>query len=137
MIVVSACLAGIKCRYDGKAKPNQKIIELVKAGKAILVCPEQLGGLTTPRIAAEIKNNQVITKAGKDVTAEFEKGAQEAFKIAQLANCQKAILKSNSPSCGVGQTYDGSFTGKLIQRDGIFTKLLKQNNIKVLTEEEI
>jgi len=137
MKVVSACIAGVKCRYDGSAKPCQKVIELVKKGEAIPVCPEQLGGLSTPRAPSEQKGNKVITKDGKDVTAEFEKGAHEALNIVKMAGCKEAILKSNSPSCGSGLVYDGSFSGKLIKGDGVFAKLLKANKIKVMTEEEI
>jgi len=137
MKIVSACLAGINCRYDGNSKPNEKVIELVKQGKAILVCPEQLAGLTTPRTPAEEKNEKIITKDGKDLTKEFQKGAQEALKIVKLSNCKEAILKAKSPSCGCGKVYDGSFTGKLISGDGVFTKLLKENNIKVITEEDL
>jgi len=136
MKIVSACLAGIKCRWDGEARPCQKVIELVKQGKAIPVCPEQLGGLTTPRTPAEQKNNKVFTKDGKDVTAQFERGAEEALKIAKLVNCDEAILKAKSPSCGSGKVYDGTFSGKLIDGDGVFAKILKKNNIKVFTENE-
>jgi uncharacterized protein YbbK (DUF523 family) len=135
--IVSACLAGVKCRYDGSAKPCQKVIELVKKGDAIPVCPEQLGGLATPRIPSEQRGNKVFSKEGKDITREFEKGAQEALNIAKMAGCKEAILKSKSPSCGCGLIYDGSFSGKLIKGDGVFAKLLKANNIKVVTEEEI
>ncbi len=137
MKIVSACLAGINCNYKNEAKPSQKVIELVKQGKAIPVCPEQLGGLTTPRTPAEQKDNKVFTKDGEDVTFQFEKGAKEALKIAKLANCDEAILKSKSPSCGSGKIYDGTFSGKLIDGDGVFVKILKKNNIKVLTEDEI
>jgi uncharacterized protein YbbK (DUF523 family) len=86
---------------------------------------------------SEQKGNKVFNKEGKDVTAEFEKGAQEALNIAKMAGCKEAILKSKSPSCGSGLVYDGSFSGKLIKGDGVFAKLLKANNIKVVTEEEI
>ena len=137
MKIVSACLAGIKCRRDGEARPCQKIIELVKQGKAIPICPEQLGGLTTPRTPAEQKNNKVVTKDGKDVTTQFKKGAKEALQIAKLLNCKEAILKSKSPSCGSGKIYDGTFSGKLIDGEGIFTKLLKKNGIKAISEEEL
>ncbi len=114
MKIVSACLAGIKCRYDGRAKTSQKVVQLVKDGDAIPVCPEQLGGLTTPRIAAEARGEKVFTRKGEDITYKFEDGAKEALRIALLANCKEAILKSKSPSCGCGKIYDGSFTGKLI-----------------------
>ncbi|MBU2589614.1 MAG: DUF523 domain-containing protein [Nanoarchaeota archaeon] len=137
MKIVSACLAGIKCRWDGKARPCLKVIELVKQGKAIPVCPEQLGGLTTPRTPAEQKNDKIFTKDGKDVTAQFERGAEEALKIAKLANCNEAIVKSKSSSCGSGKVYDGTFSGKLINGDGVFAKILKKNNIKLFTENEI
>ena len=137
MKIVSACLAGINCRYDGGSKPNQKVIELVKKGQAIPVCPEQLAGLTTPRTPAEEKDGKIITKDGKDLTKEFQKGAQEALKLAKSSNCTEAILKSKSPTCGCGKIYDGSFTGNLIDGDGVFTKLLKENNIKVTTEEDL
>lgn len=137
MKVVSACLAGVKCRYNGSDKPCQKVIELVKKEEAIPVCPEQLGGLTTPRAPSEIKGDNILTQDGRDLTTEFERGAHEALKIAQLANCSEAILKSNSPSCGSGKVYDGTFSGNLTNGNGIFAKLLKKNNIKVLTEKEI
>jgi uncharacterized protein YbbK (DUF523 family) len=136
MKIVSACLAGIKCKYDGKASPCQKVMELVKQGKAIPICPEQLGGLSTPRTPAEQKGNKVITKDGEDVTKQFNKGAQETLKIARLKSCTEAILKSNSPSCGCGKIYDGTFSGRLVDGDGITTKLLKKNKIKVITENE-
>jgi uncharacterized protein YbbK (DUF523 family) len=137
MIIVSACLAGVKCSGDGSARPHQKVIDLVKQGGAIPVCPEQLGGLPTPRAPAELKDNKVYTKDGRDVTSEFKKGAEEALKIALLANCKEAILKSKSPSCGSGKIYDGTFCGKVIEGNGIFVELLKVNDIKVFSEEEI
>jgi len=137
MKIVSACLAGINCRWDGESRHCQKVIELVKQGKAIPVCPEQLGGLPTPRIPQEQKENKVFRKDGVEVTTQFEKGAQKALKIALLANCDEAILKSKSPSCGSGKIYDGTFSGKLIDGDGVFAKLLKENNIKVVTENDL
>ena len=137
MKIVIACLAGINCRFDGESRPCQKVIELVEQGKAIPVCPEQLGGLTTPRTAYEKKEDKVFTKTGDDVTAQFKNGAEEALKIALLANCDEAIVKSKSPSCGSGKVFDGTFSGKLINGDGVFTKILKENNIKVFTEDEI
>ena len=137
MIIVSACLAGIKCRYNGEAKPSQKVIDLVKQKKAVPVCPEQLGGLPTPRTPAEQRDDKIIAKDGRDVTAEFLKGAEEALRIAKESGCNEAILKSKSTSCGIGKIYDGTFSGNLVVGDGVFTKLLKKNNIKVLTEEEI
>jgi len=135
MKIVSACLAGINCNYKGESKPNEKIIELVKKGEAIPVCPEQLGGLPTPRMAAEQKEDKVLTKDGKDVTQAFVKGANEVLRIANMYNCKEAILKARSPSCGCGQIYDGTFSGELIDGDGITAALLKRNVIKVYSEE--
>ncbi|MBZ9578535.1 DUF523 domain-containing protein [Patescibacteria group bacterium] len=137
MIMVSACLAGIKCRWDGRSRPYKKVVKLVKEGKVIPICPEQLGGLSTPREPAEQRRNKVFTKSGKDVTDLFRKGAKEALKLAKLVNCKEAILKSKSPSCGSGKIYDGTFSGRLIDGDGIFAALLKKEGIKVYTEKEI
>lgn len=137
MIIVSACLAGVKCSGDGSARPCQKVIDLVRQGEAIPVCPEQLGGLPTPRAPSERRDDKVFTKDGGDVTSEFRKGAEEALKIAQLANCNEAILKSKSPSCGSGKVYDGTFSGKLVNGDGVFAELLKRSDIKVMNEEDM
>jgi len=137
MKLVSSCLAWVKCRWDGEARPCQKVIELIKQNEAIPVCPELLGGLAIPRMSAEQRDGKVFTKDGKDVTGQYERGAEEALKIAKLTNCNEAILKSKSPSCGSGKIYDGTFSGNLVYWDGVFTKLLKKNNIKVSTEEEI
>jgi uncharacterized protein YbbK (DUF523 family) len=137
MKIVSACLTGVKCRWNGEARPCQKVIDLVKQDEAVALCPELLGGLNIPRSPAEQREGKVFTKEGKDVTQQCEKGAKEALEIAKMVNCNEAILKSKSPSCGCGKIYDGTFSGKLIDGDGIFTKLLKKNNIKVSTEEEI
>lgn len=137
MILVSACLAGVKCRYDGKDNANTKVIDLVKKGIAIPICPEQLGGLTTPRIPAEILEDKVINIKGENVTTQFIKGAKETLRIAELAKCHKAILKQSSPSCGYGKIYDGSHTGKIIKGMGLTTKLLSLKGIKILTEEDL
>jgi len=132
MIIVSACLAGIECRYDCAHKESNEVVDLVKSGQAIPVCPEQLGGLPTPRIPAEIQNNgRVINKNGVDVTDEYHKGANEALKIAQMIKAKKAILKANSPMCGSGEVYDGSFTGKKTRGDGIFASFLKSKDISI------
>lgn len=135
MILVSACLLGICCRYDGMSKPNEAIICMMKDDILLPVCPEQLGGLPTPRDAAQIVNDKVITQCGKDVTAKFQKGAREVLKIAGLYNIEKAIFKQRSPSCGAGIIYDGTFSGKVINGDGVTTQLLKRNGIEVITEE--
>jgi Uncharacterized conserved protein len=137
MKIVSACLAGVKCRYDGESQPCDKILELVRNGEAIPVCPEQLGGLPTPRAQAEQQGAKVITKDGVDVTNEFHRGAIEVLNLAKLAGCKEAILKSKSPSCGSGIVYDGTFSGILIEGDGVLARLLKGNGIKVLRDDEI
>lgn len=136
-ILVSACLAGIPCNYKGQASPNARIIELVKNGEAIPVCPEILAGLSIPRPAVEIKNGRAVTKDGKDLTKEFMNGAQKVLEIAKKNHCQTAILKSKSPSCGKAKIHDGTFTDTLINDDGITAKLLLENNIEVINEEEI
>lgn len=110
---------------------------MIEKGEAIPVCPEQLGGLSTPREQAERSGERIITKEGKDVTLEFRRGAEEALKIAKLAGCDGAILKSRSPSCGVGQIYDGSFSKKLVDGDGFFAEMLKKEGVEVLTEKDL
>jgi len=133
----SACLLGIKCRYNGKGKPNKKVIKLSKKEALIPVCSEQMGGLSTPRETAEKKKGKVITKSGKDVTLNFKKGAREVLKIAKLLGIKKAILKQRSSSCGCGKIYDGTFSGKVIKGDGVTAALLKRNSIKVIGEEDL
>ncbi|NQV19591.1 MAG: DUF523 domain-containing protein [Armatimonadetes bacterium] len=137
MIIVSACLAGLKCNYLGDDNSHPEVVELVRKGLAIPVCPEQLGGLPTPRIPAEIQCKKVINKNGDDVTSNFQKGAEETLRIAKLVNCKKVIFKANSPSCGFGKIYDGSFSGKLIPGNGITTELLMKNGIKIITEKDL
>lgn len=137
MILVSACLAGINCRYDGKNNIEQKVVKLVEEGKAFPICPEQLGGLPTPRSPAEISGKKVIDINGNDVTQKFVKGATETLKIAELLNCKKAILKQNSPSCGYGRIYDGSHSDKIISGNGLTSDILSNHNITILTEEDI
>lgn len=130
-VLVSACLVGIKCRHNGKACINKKVISLIKKGKAISVCPEQLGGLPTPRPAVELVKGKALDKKGNNFTVQFNKGAQKVLAIAKLIGCKKAILKAKSPSCGNGLIYDGTFSGKLKKGDGILTSMLKKQGIKV------
>ncbi|MEM1565725.1 MAG: DUF523 domain-containing protein [Candidatus Bathyarchaeia archaeon] len=137
MKLCSACLLGVKCRYDGQDSLNEKVVELLKTEILIPVCPEQLGGLPTPREPAEIVGNRVITKSGEDVTNKFLRGAMETLRIAKLFGVKEAILKQGSPSCGCGKIYDGTFSGKTIRGDGITTALLKKHGIKVITEEDL
>ncbi|RPI76529.1 MAG: DUF523 domain-containing protein [Desulfobacteraceae bacterium] len=137
MILVSACLAGIRCKWNSEIIENDVVMNLVKNGEAVPACPEQLGGLATPREPAEIVGAKVLTKTGKDVTEEYLLGARETLRIAQQYNCEKAILKTRSPSCGSNGIYDGTFSGKLISGDGVTAKLLKENGISVLSEGEL
>ena len=136
-ILVSGCLLGIACRYDGKSKPHQPVIELMDKYNLIPFCPEAIGGLPTPRPPAEIVGDKVINSQGTDVTAQYSKGAEEALRIAKLYNCKYAILKEKSPSCGNGLIHNGKFDNGLIDGDGITTRLLKKNGIIVLGESEI
>ena len=137
MILVSACLAGINCNYKGEHKANKKVMELVKNNEAVTVCPEQLGGLPTPRIPVEIIDGKAIRKDGVDVTDEFQQGARKTLEKCIQHGCKKAILKSFSPSCGCGKIYDGTFTGTVIDGDGFTTKLLKQHGIEVVSSDDI
>lgn len=137
MRLCSACLLGVPCRYDGQAKPNSKVISLLKEEVLIPVCPEQLGGLPTPRGPFEILEGRVVDASGQDFTAAFKRGASETLKIAEANGINEAILKQGSPSCGCGRTYDGSFSGRTIVGDGMTAALLKRHGIRVITEEEI
>ena len=131
MMIVSACLAGFPCRYDGKARPCAQVVELVRAGKAIPVCPEQLGGLPTPRTSCEIRDGRVVDADGRDRTEAFRRGARAVLQIAQTYGATEALLQSRSPSCGSGRIYDGSFTKTLTAGDGVTARLLKENGIQV------
>ena len=138
--LISACLLGVACRYDGLSKPmpSETIEALRQKYHLIPVCPEIMGGLPTPRIPAEINAERcVIRKDGVDITAEYQKGASEALRLALLFDCKIAIFKERSPSCGKDVIYDGSFTKTLIQGDGIVAALLRQNGICVVGESEI
>lgn len=134
--IVSACLCGEKCRYDGRIKQLDNIKQLVDEGRAIMVCPEVLGGLSVPRPQCEIKDSKVINIKGEDKTNNFEIGAKKVLSIAQKHNIKKAILKEKSPSCGSKYIYDGTFDNNLIKGQGLTTKLLRDNNIQVISDEE-
>ncbi len=135
-ILVSACLLGCSCRYDGKSKMNEQVLALKSCHTLIPVCPEQLGGLSTPRLPAEIQGNRVIRKDGADVTAEYLKGAREALRLYDLLSCDCALLKARSPSCGKGIIYDGTFSGAFTKGHGITAALFQEKGIQVFTEEE-
>ena len=135
-VLISKCLAGFNCRYDGGNNLVAEIRQLVEDGLAVTACPEQLGGLPTPRIPSERVGSRVVNREGKDVTAEFAAGAEAALRIARENGCRTAILKSRSPSCGKGCIYNGQFTGELVPGNGVTADLLLQHGIEVLTEEE-
>lgn len=136
-VLISACLVGENTKYNGKNNYCKDIEKLRSLCDLILICPEVMGGLPTPRSPSEIKNHQVINKANKDVTKFFKSGANLASYIARENNVKYALLKENSPSCGVHHVYDGSFTSSLVKGQGITTQELTKLNIQVFSEKEI
>ncbi len=135
-ILISACLLGRKCRYDGKDK-NQIDLSSLEGHNLIAVCPELDGGLPVPRPPAERVGSHIINNEGKDVTVEYSLGAQKALQTALDNDCKIAILKAKSPSCGKGRIYDGTFTRTLTDGNGVTAELLLENGIAVYTENEI
>lgn len=136
-IMVSACLMGENCKYNGGNNLNEKVLNYVKGHQVITVCPEVMGGLPTPRIPAEIVNNVVTTKDGRNVDKEFRTGAEMALQIAKENQIDLVVLQSRSPSCSPKQIYDGSFSGKKIEGQGIFAKLLIENGFRVIDVEDL
>lgn len=136
-VIVSACLAGDNCKYNGGNNLNKKMMDFFQAHEIIKVCPEVLGGLPTPRPSAEIVDGQVMNTEGKNITKEFTLGAQRAFEIVEKENPDLIILQSRSPSCGIKQIYDGSFTGKKILGHGLFAALCIEAGYNVLDIEDI
>lgn len=142
MYLVSSCLVGINCRYDGENNLNEKAAKLVKEGKAIPLCPEVLGGLDIPRDPAEIitdqkGNKKVLTEKAQDLTAQFRLGAEKTLEIAKILEVKKAVLQERSPSCGYGKIYDGTFSSNLISGNGLTAELLTKNGIKILTTADL
>ena len=136
-ILVSACLLGAACKHSGGDNFCPKVAALAETYPLVPVCPEQLGGLPTPRTPAERQGSRVIAKDGRDVTAAYSRGAQEAWKLAKLFGCDTAILKARSPSCGAQSIYDGTFTGTVIPGSGVTAELLRDAGIRVLMEDEL
>ncbi|MCC8026495.1 MAG: DUF523 domain-containing protein [Clostridium sp.] len=136
-ILVSACLLGVECRYNGKGVLEPELKKLMGKHHLIPVCPEIMGGLATPRTPAERRSGRVITKDGTDVTGAYEKGAAQVLKLARLYGCRAAVLKERSPSCGKGVIYDGTFTGTLTEGDGVCGEYLDAHGIKVYGESQI
>lgn len=142
MILVSACLAGQCCRHDGKSCAVTLVAKWVKSGKAVSICPEVAGGLSVPRAPCEIKTmadgqRRVLSENGWYCTDAFIRGAEEALRIVREMNIEKALLKARSPSCGFGQIYDGSFTGTLIDGNGITAELLNRNGVEIFDENSL
>jgi len=151
MIVVSACLLGVNCRYDGRSCPEPRLRDLAASGRVVPICPEMAGGLPTPRLPAEIESAQagldgtsvlkgqarVVGSDGADLTPQFVAGAQAALAAAKRFGVRQAILKSHSPSCGVGQIHEGRFEGLLVPGDGVTAALLRQAGIEVLSEGDL
>ena len=132
-LLISACLVGENCKYNGgnNALPSETLAALRSRFELVPVCPEQLGGLPTPRVPSERRGARVVNREGADVTEAFRRGAEQALRIAEQTGCRRALLKSNSPSCGSGSIYDGSFSGRLTAGDGVAAALLKHSGIEV------
>ena len=136
-LLISACLLGENCKYNGGNNYTAAVETLKEHYELIPVCPERDGGLPTPRESSERLGDKVVSKSGKDVTEQFMRGARIAFSAAKEHNCACALLKERSPSCGCGAIYDGSFSGTVIPGDGVTAELLKHNAIRVYGESEI
>ena len=136
-ILISACLLGCRCRYDGASKSHPAALELGKYARLVPVCPEQLGGLPTPRPPAERQGERVATEKGSDVTAQYRRGAEEALRLAELFHCGAAVLKERSPSCGSREIYDGTFTRTLVPGEGLTAQRLRAAGLTVYGESEI
>lgn len=136
-ILVSKCLLGENCRYKGDNCKNDKVLALAREHELIGVCPEVMGGLSTPRLPAERVGENVVAADGTDVTAAYAAGAEQALAIAEREGVAYCILKSKSPSCGKGMIYDGTFTGALTEGDGVAAALLMRHGFRVLDENEL
>lgn len=134
---MSACLLGCRCRYDGASKAHPLAGELARRHTLAPVCPEQLGGLSTPRPPAERRGDLVVTRDGTDVTAQYRRGAEEALALCRALGCEAAVLKERSPSCGCGAVYDGTFSGALAPGDGVAAELLSAHGVPVYGESQM
>ena len=136
-IMVSACLAGENCKYNGGNNRNEKVLQLMTENEVILVCPEQLGGLPTPRVPSEIKDGVVTSRDGRIVDSQFRTGAEKCLEIAMREKPELIVLQSRSPSCGIKQRYDGTFTGTLTDGPGVTAKLLMENGFRCVDVEDL
>lgn len=134
-LLVSSCLLGLNCRYSGGACPSEAVKRLADHFGLIPVCPEQMGGLPTPRSPVELRDGRAVCRSGEDVTEFFQRGAEEALKLAELFHCRYAILKSKSPSCGFGSIYDGTFSGAMTNGEGVSAGVFRRAGIILLNEE--
>ena len=136
-IMVSACLLGEKCKYNGGNNLSEKVMKFIEGHEVIPVCPEVMGGLLTPRVPSEIVNGVVTMADGRIVDEEFRKGAQIGLNLAKENKVDLVILQSRSPSCGVKQIYDGTFSGNKIEGQGIFARLLTENGFRIVDVEDL
>ena len=136
-IMVSACLAGENCKYNGGTNRSEKVLQLMTANEVLTVCPEQLGGLPTPRIPSEVRDGVVTAKDGRIVDAQFRAGAAKCLEIAKREQPDLIVLQSRSPSCGVKQRYDGTFTGTLVNEAGVTAQLLMENGFRCIDVEDL
>lgn len=136
-ILVSACLLGTACRYDGRSKANADVTALLARHTLIPVCGEIFGGLPTPRTPAERRGDRVVTQDGRDVTQAYRRGAEEVLRLARLYGARAAILKERSPSCGSGEIYDGTFSGTRTAGWGVTAELLRESGVRVYGESEL
>ena len=136
-IMVSACLAGENCKYNGGNNRNERVLQLMRDHDVITVCPEQMGGLPTPRVPAEIRDGVVTARDGRIVDREFRSGAEKCLEIALREEPDLVVLQSRSPSCGVKQRYDGTFTGTLVEGAGVTARLLMDSGFRVVDVEDL
>lgn len=136
-VLVSQCLLGIDCRYDGGNNFREDISILMEKCAVIPVCPEILGGMTTPRLPSERLGNRVVSKSGDDVTDAFARGAEQALRLAKLYGAKYAVLKQSSPSCGSETVYDGTFSGRKIPGKGVTAEIFEKEGIKLFDEKHI
>jgi uncharacterized protein YbbK (DUF523 family) len=136
-VLVSACLLGLFCRYDGRVVSDERVLALARDHLLIPVCPEQMGGLPTPRMAVEMRAGQALTRDGLDLTEMFERGVAQVVGVASLTGARTAILQPRSPSCGVGEIYDGTFSGRLVPGDGLLAAALRSRGLDLVLADEL
>ncbi len=136
-ILVSACLLGIYCRYDGRCETDERVMALSRDHVLIPVCPEQLGGLPTPRAAVELLDGRAVTRDGADLTEAFERGVGQAMRVAGLTGARVAVLQPRSPSCGRGIIYDGTFSGTRVEGDGVLAQALAARGVALLVPDDL